>query len=217
MNAIAVIQARMASTRFPAKAMALLQGRPMLEWVIDAAKRIGVEVIVATTRDNIDDVIAKLAKKNGVKTYRDSAKSMYDKYLGILSTYDPEYIMRICGDQPLLDSGLAQVVLSLQPCDYASMSINGKLGVLTEYGISCEVFSADALRRQTGVKHLHGEHCTTAFYLYSHTHMRTFDISLPPFRATVDYREDLRRIENAAIRYGRMPQNCKEAAECLCT
>ena len=61
MKSVIVIPARYGSTRFPGKSLARLQGRPMIQWVWEAAcrSRLSDTVIVATDDDRIADVAAK--------------------------------------------------------------------------------------------------------------------------------------------------------------
>ena len=68
MKTVAIIQARMASTRLPGKVLADLGGKPVLSWVVRAARAaLGVdEVCVATSTAAADDAVAAWCKSNGV-------------------------------------------------------------------------------------------------------------------------------------------------------
>ena len=80
---VAVIQARAGSTRLPRKVMRPLGDRPVLAWVIGAARDSGVcdEVVVATTTDPRDDEVAALAATHGAAIVRGPEDDVLTRYL----------------------------------------------------------------------------------------------------------------------------------------
>ncbi|MDQ1386308.1 MAG: spore coat polysaccharide biosynthesis protein SpsF, partial [Actinomycetota bacterium] len=80
---IAVIQARTGSTRLPRKVMRDLGGRPVLAWVVGAARASGVcdEVVVATTTDPADDEVASLAAEIGARVFRGPVDDVLSRFL----------------------------------------------------------------------------------------------------------------------------------------
>ena len=74
MKTIAIIQARMGSTRLPGKVLAGLAGKPVLAWVVRAARAaLGTDdVWVATSTSAADDPVVDWCRSNGVAMYRGS-------------------------------------------------------------------------------------------------------------------------------------------------
>ena len=84
MKTVAIIQARMGSTRLPGKVLADLAGKPVLAWVVRAARAaLGVDdVWVATSTAAADDAVAAWCKANGVSVHRGSEHDVLDRYAG---------------------------------------------------------------------------------------------------------------------------------------
>jgi len=105
MKAIIVIPARYGSTRFPGKSLARLQGRPMIQWVWEAASRsrLSEQVIVATDDDRIADVAAKFGAD--VVMTKKSHRSGTDRIAEVADKVSAALYVNVQGDEPLLSPG----------------------------------------------------------------------------------------------------------------
>lgn len=103
MRAVAVIPARFASTRFPGKPLALLLGRPMISWVVDAARRAHslCEVWVATDHPAILDAAVEAGAK-GVLTSPECASGS-DRAAEVARSVEADVFVNLQGDEPLVD------------------------------------------------------------------------------------------------------------------
>jgi len=103
---IAVIPARYASTRFPGKPLALIHGKPLLQWVWEGAKRARKidRVIVATDDDRIS-VAAERFGAEVIKT-RNDHPSGTDRIAEVTREIDAAWILNIQGDEPLIEGSL---------------------------------------------------------------------------------------------------------------
>ncbi len=92
MKTVAIIQARMGSTRLPGKVLAELAGKPAIAWVVRAARAAaGVdEVWVATSTATADDPIADWCAANNVPVYRGSEHDVLDRYAGAAAASAPK-------------------------------------------------------------------------------------------------------------------------------
>ncbi len=109
---IAVIQARMSSTRLPGKALKPLGGKPVLNWVIDAARQSDsvADVVVATSTDQSDDLIADHCLRNHIEVIRGPLNDVLARYLTVADAYSAEALMRLTADCPLLDPRVLDAV-----------------------------------------------------------------------------------------------------------
>jgi len=103
--ATAVIQARMSSTRFAGKILRLIRGRPLLWHIIHRLKkcRLVDKTVIATSIEPSDDAVESFAKDIGVPCYRGSLNNVLERFSGAVELYPNPYIVRICGDSPLID------------------------------------------------------------------------------------------------------------------
>jgi len=102
MKSVIVIPARYGATRFPGKSLARIGGRPMIQWVWEAASRsrLTEQVIVATDDDRIADVAAKFGA-DGVMTKR-SHPSGTDRIAEVADKISAQLYVNVQGDEPLL-------------------------------------------------------------------------------------------------------------------
>lgn len=110
------ITVRIDSSRLPNKALKQILGKPVLEHVINRAKVTEEfdEIIVCTTQRQVDDRIAEIAKKCGVKVYRGSLEDKLERWNGAAKEYGVDYIVTFDGDDLfcdpyLLDKGAKQI------------------------------------------------------------------------------------------------------------
>lgn len=110
------ITIRMDSSRLPEKTMRIILGKPVLEHIVQRAKlaKRFDEIVVCTTEREVDDPVADLARKLGVKVFRGSLEDKLARWNGAAEQYDIDYIVTFDGDdlfcEPvLLDMGADQI------------------------------------------------------------------------------------------------------------
>jgi len=101
----AIIQARMGSTRLPEKVMKNLQGKTVLEHVIERVKQSKLidEIIIATTTHERDTAIESEALRCGVKAFRGSEDDVLSRYYYAAKENNLDVVVRITSDCPLID------------------------------------------------------------------------------------------------------------------
>lgn len=127
MKTVIIIQARMGSTRLPGKVMLDLAGRPLLAQVIRRLKRCRLPeaIVIATTQEPQDEVIAALARQLGVACFRGSETDVLARFCGAARASQAEVIVRVTADCPLIDPQVCDLVVATllshrRVCDYAS-------------------------------------------------------------------------------------------------
>lgn len=208
---VATIEARMASTRLPAKVMALILGRPLLELLIErvAAASSVDQIVVATTVNPADDEIEALAARLGVGCHRGSVDDVVGRVLGAAEAFGADDIVALTGDNPLVDPQLIDDVVEFYRAggfDYVTTthmhhSLNWKAERTFPVGVSVQVFSRHALADAAGSDDDPAVREHTAFAIYDHPEryrLGAFEAAgpyaswrRPDLRMTVDTAEDL--------------------------
>src|SRR5947209_8696419 len=109
MKCVAIVQARMTSTRLPGKVMADVGGRPLLEVLIRRLKRCKeiCDIVVATTTRPTDAAVVATAERQGVRWFRGSELDVLGRFVAAGREADAEVIVRATGDCPLFDPEVA--------------------------------------------------------------------------------------------------------------
>ncbi|WP_312166591.1 glycosyltransferase family protein [Phenylobacterium sp.] len=145
--AVAILQARMSSSRLPGKVMKLLAGRPMVERQIERLRRSATlsRLIVATSDDASDDVLASFLADIGVEVHRGPLADVLGRYVGAIEALGVSgQVVRLTADCPLADPGVIDDCVRLQArlrVDYCS---NGRNRTYPR-GLDVEVFEAQGL------------------------------------------------------------------------
>jgi spore coat polysaccharide biosynthesis protein SpsF len=198
-DVIAIVQARMGSTRLPGKVLLDLAGQPMLVRDIERirrAKKID-DIVIATTTNPTDDKIISLCIENEWNYFRGSEDDVLDRYYRAAREYHVKTIVRITSDCPLIEPTIVDRIIekffALEPnIDYAS-----NIFPLRTFprGLDTEVMSFSVLERcwKEETNSAYREHVTP----YIHRHPDKFRISevnnerdLSSLRWTVDTPED---------------------------
>lgn len=147
---IAVVQARLGSTRLPGKALLDLAGRPMLEHVLARAAAVpGVDrVVLATTVSPEDDALVEVARAADVACVRGSVDDVLDRFRTALVAHPADALVRITGDCPLLDPEVSGRVVSEYRRRAGELDYVGNVHPPTyPDGLDTEVIAATALER----------------------------------------------------------------------
>lgn len=194
---VAIIQARMGSTRLPNKVLMKINGHSMLEEVIRRTKAIkGINgIIVATTENPKDLKIVSLCKKLKVQAFRGSEDDVLDRFYQCAKAEKADVVIRITSDCPLLDpeivvQGLKKILS--QKVDYLSNALKRTY----PRGLDFEIFTFQALEKawREGKESTDREHVTP--YIYSHPEIFKIGHLVNPtnysdYRLTVDTQIDL--------------------------
>jgi spore coat polysaccharide biosynthesis protein SpsF len=114
MRIVIVIQARMASSRLPGKVLLMAAGRPLLAHMIERmrAAQQANQIVVATTRDPGDDVIAALCRELAVDCYRGHPTDCLDRHFQVGQQCAADAVVKIPSDCPLIDPRVIDRVLA---------------------------------------------------------------------------------------------------------
>lgn len=146
MTTVAIVQARMGSTRFPNKVMRPIVGRPMIELLLErlsAAQHID-QIVLATSEDPRNDPLAYHVKNLGYPVIRGSENDVLDRYYQTARQYPADAVVRITGDCPLIDPVVVDAVVERfhgEGVDYLSNTCPATF----PDGLDTEIFTFAAL------------------------------------------------------------------------
>ncbi len=145
MNTVAIVQARMGSTRLPGKIMTELCKKPMLWHIVKRVRQSESvnEVVVATSREPADDTVEELAEKNHIVLWRGSQNHVLKRFYECASYYKADIVVRLTGDNALVDAGIIDSGIAYfkeSQRDY----IYYREGL--PLGMAIEIFTYDALK-----------------------------------------------------------------------
>lgn len=191
---VAIIQARMSSTRLPGKVMKGISGRPILWHVVNrlSASRFIDEIVVATTTGADDDIIEEWCKLGGTSVWRGSLDDVLDRYYGAACAFGAKTIVRITSDCPLIDPALVdRAIEKFNEGGYDHVSIDSSY----PDGLDAEVFSFSALEKAHTEATLASEREHVTPYIWKNTHIFRLgkiksETDLSAMRWTVDDSKD---------------------------
>ena len=202
---IAVVQARMGSSRLPNKMMLWLNGIPIIQWVIDrvtsSTQLDGVVFAIPDTQSN--DLLNDYLSKQSLTVYRGSENNVLSRIYKSASQYNPTAVVRICADNPFISpTAIDDLIRFYKNSDYEYVYNHIPLGNKYPDGLGAEIVRyrvlADIYGKATTQEHL--EHAMN--YIYDNPKnysMCTFDppdpyIQRPELRFDVDTVEDYRKL-----------------------
>lgn len=198
---VAIVQARMGSTRFPGKVLETLGYRKLLDEVIARGVSVsGIDrVVVATSLRPEDDMIARHCASNGTFFYRGSESDVLDRIFQAAAIYEARHVVRLTADNPLFDpaSMSALVLAHLRNQNDYTHAIT-TWGCLLPCGTGAEIFSMATLEAswREGREPRHREHVDE----FAYENPERFQIGLvqpasilrrPELKFTVDLPADL--------------------------
>lgn len=125
MSVVAFIQARIGSSRLPGKVMMDLGGKPVIARVIERVRKAsGIdEVVVVTTFDRKDLPIVCLCAEAGLRIFCGSENDVLDRFYQAARLIEPDHVIRVTADCPVLDPMVIEKTLALHlltSADYTS-------------------------------------------------------------------------------------------------
>ena len=148
MKTIAIVQARVGSARFPNKVMRTVLGVPMIQLLLErlsCATRVD-QIVLATSQDIRNQPLVEHVKKLGYSVYEGSEQDVLDRYYQAASLHNPDTVVRITGDCPLIDPEVVDAAIAVferAGVDYVSNTLPPTF----PDGLDVEVFSCAALAR----------------------------------------------------------------------
>jgi len=203
LNNLAILQARMASTRLPGKVLLEINGIPSIKFQIDRIRNSKIDdLVVATSTDSSDDILVAYLNTINVEVRRGPLEDVATRFHQILDEYDPKCFLRLTADCPFVMPKLIDQMLDyfqLRDLDYLSNTTPPTF----PDGLDIEVVKTSAFMGLVGshLTDLEREHVTLGFNSSNYELSRDnfgSNSDLSHLRWTVDYREDLEYLRKIA-------------------
>lgn len=224
MKTVALVQARLGSSRLPMKSLICLRGLPLIDWVIRrVAQAELVDQVVAAVPDTpLDQVLAEHLERQGVACFRGAEDDVLARFCAAGRAFGADQVVRVCADNPLIWGGAIDALLRFYHRgghDYAYNHIprNNRW----PDGLGAETLSFALLEEldRRAVEPAHREHCLS--YIWDHAEafrIGTFDpedpaLRRPELKLDIDTREDYRRLALLPIHPDMPPRELIAAAD----
>ena len=148
LKTVLVTQARLGSTRLPGKILKKIQGKSLLEIHLDRLKKCNniSEIIVATTTNIKDEIIYNKSIELGVNSSRGSESDVLDRFYKSVEYKNPDWIVRVTSDCPLIDPKLVDDVIAFTITNNKDYVSNTLIENFPD-GQDIEVFKYTALKK----------------------------------------------------------------------
>ncbi|MCX6432187.1 MAG: glycosyltransferase family protein [Actinobacteria bacterium] len=196
MSTLAVLQARMSSTRMPGKVLAPLAGQPMIIRQLERVQRAETldGIVVATSTDPSDDELTRVVEAHGVAVVRGSLDDVLGRFVLAMDAFQPSAVVRLTADCPLASPAVIDTVVRAFHASGADYVSNTMTPTYPD-GLDVEVVRADVLREvaREATDPPEREHVTLGVYR-RHDTFRVEnvagDVDLSDLRWTVDTPDD---------------------------
>ncbi len=170
MKVVAIIQARMTSSRLPGKVLMPLANKPVLAHIVERLSycKMIEKIVVATTNEVSDDLVAEYCENNNIDCYRGSLDDVLDRYYQTAKIHHADPIVRITGDCPVIDPVVVDAVITgYLSGEYDFYGLGGEF----PDGLDCAVFSFSAIERAWKEAKLQSEREHVGPYIENNPHL----------------------------------------------
>lgn len=148
MNVVAIVQARVGSTRLPGKVFELVSGKPLIWHIFERLKcsqKIN-NLVLATTTNEKDDKLAEWAEQNKFDCFRGSESDVLSRYYHCAKEFNADIVVRITADDPFKDHRIIDKAINFLIKDNLDFVCNNNPPSYPE-GMDVEVFTFNALEQ----------------------------------------------------------------------
>ena len=206
---VAIIQARMGSTRLPGKVLLQIKDKPILWHIVNRLKfsKYINSVVISTSTSQSDDDIELFTKKNNIDYFRGSENDVLDRMYKTALKFSADIIIRITGDCPFVDPFLIDELIKLfnsQKYDYIGIATGAGVINMKENkypdGLDAECFSFETFKKtwKNAKSPVDREHVTPYMWKVKGRFRNGNLFSKKDYsniRLTLDHKEDFNLIE----------------------
>lgn len=193
------ITARMKSKRLPGKLLLKIKNKTIIELLIERIKasKLADFMVLCTSTNPNDEVLADIAKNSGIKWFRGSEKDVLGRYLAAAKKFNVDYIVSLTADCPLIDPIYIDKTIELYRETGADFIVSKELPVGTFcYGIKVEALKEVCeIKDEIDTEVWGGYFSQTGLFKVEYLKIDNPDLKHPEIRMTIDYQEDFQFIK----------------------
>jgi spore coat polysaccharide biosynthesis protein SpsF len=222
-NIVAIVQARMSSTRLPAKILKKIKDKVILDYVIERLRFCENlnDIVIATTTSKKDDILQQYAASKGISCFRGSEEDVLSRYYYAAKKYGADKIVRVTSDCPLIDHKIVDAVIKTHienKADYTANIIERTF----PRGLDVEIFDFNVLEdaQKNAQEKYQREHVTP--YILEHPEKFTLQnveargkLRRPEIRITLDTKEDFELIKSILLNFDNLNFTSEEIIDFL--
>jgi spore coat polysaccharide biosynthesis protein SpsF len=179
---VATIEARMSSTRLPGKVLLPAMGEPLLAHLVRRLRAVPSvnEIVLATTVNPSDDVLAAFARETGIACFRGSEEDVLGRVAAAAASVAADVVVETTADNPVIDPDIVETVVRTYLANQADYVGNTHVKSFPD-GMDVQVFGLEALRRSAAITlaPLDREHVT--LHIRNHPELfRPIHVVAPP-------------------------------------
>lgn len=183
MNVLAIVQARMGSSRLPGKVLLKIIDKTVIEHVVARVlqSRLIDEVVVATSIERNNLPLVKICSDNNIRVFCGSENDVLDRFYQLAKLLQPNHIVRITADCPLIDPDIIDKVIQKHLDDGNDYTSNTNPPTFPD-GLDVEVFTFSALENAWEEANLQSEREHVTPYIY-----KNYFFKIGSFSSVVNY------------------------------
>ena len=197
---LAIVQARMGSTRLPGKVLKEINGEKLIEILFNRLSLSSkIDKIILATSENLENGgLTEVVQNMGYDVFRGNEIDVLDRYFHAAKLFGADTIVRISGDCPIIDPQLVDEVIRLYQENHLDYASNTDPPTFPD-GLDTEVFSFSALKMayEKANSSYDREHVTPFIRTNKEFKHKNYlhDIDFSDERWTVDEADDLKVIQ----------------------
>jgi spore coat polysaccharide biosynthesis protein SpsF (cytidylyltransferase family) len=198
-NIAFAIQARLSSKRFPGKVLVELQGKTIIEHVLNSVAKLSLPCFVLTSNHSSDDQLVEFLRDKGQEVFRGPLEDVLGRYVTFVETFPFSNLIRISADSPLIHPEVVSKIVQFKGKSKVDVVTNVYPRTFPK-GQSVEVLNCESIiaLNEAPLLEYHREHVTSFIYenpahFKINNYLNTQDLS--GINMCVDIPEDLVRIQ----------------------
>ncbi len=194
MKSAIMIAVRMKSTRLPKKSLLKIKGRTIIEHIIDRLKTAKLPnlIVLCTSTQPDDEILAEIAKKNNIESFRGSPEDKLGRFLGAAKKYGVDFIVSVDGDDVFCDPEfIDKTIEAFNRTDADYITCNDLPLGAASHGIKVKALEKIfKLKAETDTEVYGGYFTETGLFKVEYLKVEDEELKHPEIRMTLDYQED---------------------------
>ena len=186
---LAIIQARMSSSRLPKKILLKIKKKSILETIYKNLEKINSvdKVIIATSRNKSDKELSNYCKKKKFNFFEGSLNNVLNRFIEIIKIYNPSYIVRVTADCPIIDPNVLDTFIkALKENNSDCLFFSHPTSLLSGYDVYSSKLLMQVAKKSKNKKDK--EHVGSFYIKKNLKKFKTLKVILPKYLRTNKYK-----------------------------